>query len=225
MKDFMDEHLLEVREHLGDGYQPLVDFETWRVALLRWKPGMQPAEISFVERHTHTDEVFVLLLGSAMLLLAGNALSAGDLNGLTLQVGKLYNVKQNAWHSLLLSRDASILIVENRDTGDQNTEYCPLTSSQKQSILDFFYHKSTSIFQYARFPDNKFMTLVDVSLSPLNSLAGLRYSSPVHIVTMVTKGHKCIFGKIIDPVVTMYDLGRIAYDCWLNLTDHFAHRC
>lgn len=136
MTDFSDEHLLEVREHLGDGYQPLIDFGTWRVAVLRWKPGMQPAETSFVERHTQTDEVFVLLLGRAMLLLAGNALSAGDLIGLPLQLGRLYNVKQDAWHTLLLSRDASILIVENRDIGDQNTEYCPLTDRQKQSILD-----------------------------------------------------------------------------------------
>ena len=132
----MDEHLLEVREHPGDGYRPLIDFESWRVALLRWKPGMQPAEITEVERHTRTDEVFVLLLGSATLILTGNAVSADNLRGISMQAGKLYNVKQNAWHAILLSRDASILIVENRDTCDENTEYCTLTAQQKQAIME-----------------------------------------------------------------------------------------
>jgi len=135
MNDFMDEHLLEVREHLGDGYQPLIDFESWRVAILHWEPGMHPAETSVVERHTHTDEVFVLLIGHAVMIVAGNDGSAGELLGVTMQVGKLYNVKRNAWHAVLLSRGGSILIVENRDTGEANTEFCTLTAAQRQAIL------------------------------------------------------------------------------------------
>jgi len=69
------------------------------------------------------------------------------------------------------------------------------------------------------------MTSADVSFHRRSiRLRDYDYSSPgAYFVTMVTKGHKCIFGKIIDSVVTMYDLGRIAYDCWFNLTDHFPH--
>ncbi len=48
---------------------------------------------------------------------------------------KLYNVKRNAWHSILTSQDAAILIVENQDTGEENTEYSRIAEGNKQEIL------------------------------------------------------------------------------------------
>lgn len=134
--DSMDEHLLEVLEYRGAGYRPLVDFESWRVAVLRKCPGMDPASTTRVERHTETDEVFVLLLGRAMLIIAGDDSSAGSMVGLTMQKGKIYNVKRNTWHAALLSRGGSILIIENRNTGETNTEFCLLTAAQRQAILE-----------------------------------------------------------------------------------------
>jgi len=106
------------------------------VAILRWEQALQAERIEFMERHTQTDEVFVLLAGQATLILGG---IDGMVEGIYPQVmenGKLYNVKQDVWHTVLLSRDASILIVENRDTGKENTEYCQLTREQKQDICE-----------------------------------------------------------------------------------------
>ena len=37
--------------------------------------------------------------------------------------GQLYVVKQNQWHNIIVSEDAKVLIVENVDTGRENTEY------------------------------------------------------------------------------------------------------
>ena len=39
-------------------------------------------------------------------------------------IGKVYNVRRNAWHTLSLSQDAPVLIVENRDLADQ--PQCPV---------------------------------------------------------------------------------------------------
>ena len=48
------------------------------------------------------------------------------------------------------------------------------------------------------------------------------YSSPgAYFVTVVTNSHKCIFGKLIDNEMHLYDLGKIAQECWLQLPDHF----
>ena len=52
-----------------------------------------------------------------------------------MESGKLYNVRQNAWHSVIMSRDATILIVENQDTGESNSEYYQLTEMQKREII------------------------------------------------------------------------------------------
>ncbi len=69
----MDEQLLEIRDYEGEGYQPLVDFGAWRVAILRFLDGLQPERQGTMERHMETDEVFVLTKGKGMLIMGGNA--------------------------------------------------------------------------------------------------------------------------------------------------------
>src|SRR5512143_3131418 len=69
----VDESLLEVKRFDGEGYHPLIDFGTWRVVILRWEQSLQPENIQFMERHTQTDEVFVLLHGQATLIVGGNS--------------------------------------------------------------------------------------------------------------------------------------------------------
>ena len=137
----MEDQLLAIREYHGEGYQPLIDFGSWRMAILRWEPGLQADEIEFMERHTQTDEVFVLLEGWATLLIGGNQGKVDNIQAEIMASGKLYNVKQNTWHTILLSRDASILIVENRDTGQDNSEFFQLTPEQRLMILGLEYHQ------------------------------------------------------------------------------------
>jgi hypothetical protein len=45
----------------------------------------------------------------------------------SMQVNKIYNVKRDIWHNIIVSRDARVLIVENDNTGLENTEYLPLS--------------------------------------------------------------------------------------------------
>ena len=49
-------------------------------------------------------------------------------------MGEVYNVKQHVWHTVILSRDASILIMENQDTGFENSEYCNLSKKQRKDL-------------------------------------------------------------------------------------------
>jgi hypothetical protein len=132
----MDESLLEIRDYQGAGYQPLVDFGEWRVAILRFLDHLQPDRIDAMERHTETDEVFVLLQGQGVLLLGGRCAQVDGIATQVMERGKIYNVKCNAWHSILMSRDASVLLVENRDTDIHNSEYTGLSPDQRRIILD-----------------------------------------------------------------------------------------
>ena len=133
----MEPSVLEIKEYTGEGYQPLIDFSTWRVAILRWIETSLPAKINSMERHMQTDEVFVLLAGRAALVLGGRDGVAAGLLVQPMEYGRLYNVRQAAWHTVLLSHDASILIVENKNTSKGNTEYCNLNAKQRQEIMDF----------------------------------------------------------------------------------------
>jgi len=59
----IDEKLLEVRSYESAGYQPLIDYDKWRVAILRYCDELMPERISTMQQHNETDEVFVLLEG------------------------------------------------------------------------------------------------------------------------------------------------------------------
>jgi len=131
----ISENLLEVREHKGDGYLPLVDFETWRVAVLNFAEELRPEKLTRMQRHNETDEVFVLLRGRAILFVGDGDEAVTEIHGQNLEPHRVYNVKQRVWHHHTLSEDAMVLVVENRDTTFDNSPFCELTSSQHQKLL------------------------------------------------------------------------------------------
>ncbi len=128
--------MLEIYDLIGEGYKPLVDYGEWRVAFLRYIDDLQPDQIKEMERHTETDEVFVLIHGRGVLLVGGVGTRVERIYPQIMEFGKIYNVKRNAWHAVLLSRDASILLVENRNTGRLNSEYTSLSKEQHQFIME-----------------------------------------------------------------------------------------
>lgn len=132
----MNESLLEVRQYEGDGYRPLVDYRAWRVALLRFADDMLPRNIAHFQRHDETDEVFVLLRGRCILYIGEGDESVDALYAEEMVPLKVYNVKRGVWHNHTLSRDAVVLIVENRDTGDQNSPLCLLEEHQRQRLIE-----------------------------------------------------------------------------------------
>ena len=89
-----------------------------------------------MERHTETDEVFVLLRGRGTLILGGNGIKSEGALAEPMEIGRIYNVKRLAWHTVLLSRDASILLVENHDTDEHNSEYDQLSPKQRSQVME-----------------------------------------------------------------------------------------
>lgn len=108
---------LEIMEYNGEGYSPLVHFESWRVAIANYSDRFAERDDLYLERHLETDEVFVLLKGACILLIGEEA------EEIEIEACKTYNVKKGVWHNMFLSQDASVLIIENDNTCKQNTEY------------------------------------------------------------------------------------------------------
>lgn len=132
----MEEKLLEIREVTGPGYQPVIDFETWRVAILNYLDEIDPERITFMERHNETDEVFVLVKGQGILFLGEGEMGVEKIHPQVMQPGKIYNVKKSVWHTVVLSRDGSVLIVENRDTSQENSDYSKLNPKLRSSLIE-----------------------------------------------------------------------------------------
>jgi hypothetical protein len=131
----ISENLLEIWEHKLPGYKPLVDYANWRVAILNYSDDLRPENISTVQRHNETDEVFVLLRGRCILFLGEGDQTVTAIHGQEMMPHTLYNVKKKVWHSHTLSEDAMVLVVENRDTTYDNSPFCPLTQDQQKFIV------------------------------------------------------------------------------------------
>jgi len=114
-------NLVEIVSHDGPDYKPLVDFESWRVAILNDADKFRRENTTFLERHNLTDEVFVLLEGDSYLYIGdGGDDSAGEISLVHMEKNKLYNVKRGVWHNCLTSPGTALLIVENSNTAREN---------------------------------------------------------------------------------------------------------
>jgi len=136
MSSSVSEKLLEIRDYAKEGYSPVVDFAEWRVAVLNFSNDLLPENITAMQRHNQTDEVFVLLRGRCILFIGEGDEKVTAVHAQNMQPFKIYNVKKSAWHTHTLSRDAKVLIVENRNTALDNSPFCSLTGSQKAKIAE-----------------------------------------------------------------------------------------
>jgi ureidoglycolate hydrolase len=134
----MKKEYIDVTSYQGEGYLPMIDFETWRVAILRYCEELEVPNLTTMQKHNETDEVFVLLEGSCTLFTGGKGDSIQEIDAITMQPLQLYNVKQGVWHTHTLNHQATVLIVENRDTTDSNSPKANLTEEQKEQIRQLF---------------------------------------------------------------------------------------
>jgi hypothetical protein len=131
----INQQLLEIREWQGEGYQPCVDYGAWRVALLRYIDELLPQVIDAMECHNGTDEVFVLLNGRCILFIGEGDGEIEMIHPVDMVPHKLYNVKKGVYHTHTLSRDAIVLIVENRETGPMNSDRLALKREQREMLV------------------------------------------------------------------------------------------
>ena len=127
---------LQIHTYDGAGYKPLVDFESWRVAMLNKNEIEHPDGITTMQRHLETDEVFVLLTGTCVLFIASNGDTPKDLHGELMKPKKLYNVPKGYWHNHFMDDRTSVLIVENQDTNAANSPHAEISGDIKKLIVE-----------------------------------------------------------------------------------------
>ena len=104
--------MIEVTAHTGEGFRVAAEYGEWKIGLLAYSERF--SRLTEMERHTETDEAFVLL--------SGNAVLCTEHQQLAMREGCVYNVPVGVWHHVVVSRDALVLVVENRRTSKENTE-------------------------------------------------------------------------------------------------------
>ena len=141
----LSESLIEIREHNQPDYMPLIDYQSWRVALMNYTADLLPEKINRMQKHTRTDEVFVLLTGRCILFIGEGDENVTKVHALDMELYKLYNVKKGVWHSHTFSEDARVLIVENRDAVVENSPFAPLSGSQCRDVVALRFRNCTKL--------------------------------------------------------------------------------
>ena len=104
--------MINVGVHTDAGFKVMVESGEWKVGMLRYNERF--SRLGEMERHMLTDEVFVLLSGSATLYT--------DIEEKRMEQGVVYTIPATVWHHIVVSEDATVLVVENRNTSIENTE-------------------------------------------------------------------------------------------------------
>lgn len=121
---------IESIEFQDKGYKPLVDYDKWRVAVLKYCEDLKIENITFMQKHDETDEVFVLLAGNCTLYCGGNGEKPDNIEAVKMEPFKIYNVKKGVWHNHTMDEPGQVLIVENQNTCEDNSPRAPLSDEQ-----------------------------------------------------------------------------------------------
>ncbi|HEY9053350.1 MAG TPA: hypothetical protein VIO60_00885 [Rectinemataceae bacterium] len=131
----------------AEGMKRVYENPSWMVGIKNWKPANDIANIDCLERHNATDELFVLLSGSCVLLSAepeqepggpelgpgqgSESASALELSALRMEPFKVYNVPRSLWHNTVTSKDAKLILIEDSSTGSANSDILNLNEAQR----------------------------------------------------------------------------------------------
>ena len=100
----------------GDDFKVMVKSDGWKIGFLRYSERF--ADFGVLERHLQTEESFILLEGSATLY--------ENHEPCEMEKCKVYTIGRGVWHHIVVSRDATVMVVENADTSLENTERIPV---------------------------------------------------------------------------------------------------
>lgn len=123
--------LIETYFHAGRGYEPLLVRAGWQVAQLNFLPEQRAAQIARVERHVHTDEVFILCKGGAILVAAADGAAGLRFEAVRMKAGVTYNLPAGVWHNIAMTPDDLVIIVEKDNTHRTDVEHRNFTQREQ----------------------------------------------------------------------------------------------
>lgn len=118
----------------GEGLTRVFENPKWMVGIKNWKPANDITGIDCLERHNETDELFVLLAGHCTLLYANEENGGLTIQAVEMEPMKVYNIPATLWHNTVTQKDTKLILVEDSNTGMNNSDVLPLDAAQLDSV-------------------------------------------------------------------------------------------
>ena len=119
--------MLEKYKPKEEGYHPFLIRDGWQVAQLNYSKEQHIDNIKKIDKHHQTDEVFVLLKGKAVLILAEIEEDSPIFEVELMEPAVTYNIPQNCWHNIAMEAGSEVLIVEKSNTHLKDFSYQDLS--------------------------------------------------------------------------------------------------
>ncbi len=126
--------LIEKYRYDGSGYSPFLIKDGWQVAQLNYMPEQDLLNINKMDRHLFTDEVFILLKGTAILIAATENDNEFQFECVKMKTGITYNIPVNQWHNIAMDKGSEVIIFEKDKTHLGDFEYKQISEAQKQEL-------------------------------------------------------------------------------------------
>ena len=124
----------DIYSHEAEGIQCVFDNKKWVVCIKNWKPNNDVDQIQYLEIHHATDEQFILVKGKALLLVASWDEKGFDIQVISMDQGKVYNVPQDTWFNTITQKDTKLVYVQDAGTTGENSEYQDMTAEELESV-------------------------------------------------------------------------------------------
>lgn len=112
----------------GEGLNRVYENNQWMVGIKNYKPMNDMDNFSCVERHHETDELFVLLKGSCILITAEESGEKLNFNAVSMEKDRVYTIPKGLWHNTITQRDTKLILIEASNTGMENSQVLDLNS-------------------------------------------------------------------------------------------------
>ena len=132
--------LIEEYTHDGIGYNPFLIRNNWQVAQLNHVAGQGFKDIEKIDIHLHTDEVFILLKGQAILIAVDKNEDRLSFQLVNMKEGVTYNIPKMTWHNIAMSADAQVIIIEDANTHLGDFDYYYMNEEQKNVMYEKVLH-------------------------------------------------------------------------------------
>lgn len=122
--------MIETYQIKENGYHPFLIREGWQVAQLNYMPEQHIDNITRLDVHHLTDEAFILLKGSAVLIAATIINGEVDFEMELMRANVTYNIPEGAWHNIAMTEGCETIIVEKSNTHVSDFEHFELNEAQ-----------------------------------------------------------------------------------------------
>ncbi len=119
-------HLLETGKSVEQKSHPVLDFEGWKVVMLRYHVDLDARRFARTGRHNQTNEVFILSQGEADMVIFENGDTPSSPYVFNMEKNVAYNIPKSVWHTVVMGKGAHIVIFEKSDTSEENSNYFDL---------------------------------------------------------------------------------------------------